>query len=95
MAAGGEAGFSLFLYVVDVVLHVVTLCLSCPLDSTGLKCPLIHGFFFSPNMYHSTRLVDSADVELRIWRADHKVYSGFLTPRGLVPLTPVLFKGEL
>lgn len=53
------------------------------------------GFFFSPNMYHSSRLVGFADVELRIWRADHKVYSGFLTPRGLVPLTPVLFKGEL
>lgn len=53
------------------------------------------GFFFSPNTYDSTRLVDSADVELRIWRADCKVYSGFLTARGLVSLTLVLFKGEL
>ena len=104
MGTCGEGGFSLLLYVVlYIVLYVVTLCLcftlNCPLDSTGLKYPFIHVFF----LFHQTctivlgdpRLVDSADVELRIWRADYKVYSQFLTVRGLVPLTLVLFKGEL
>lgn len=95
-------GFHFYFVVLYIVLYVVTLCLcftlNCPLDSTGLKCPFIHGFFFHQTrtiVLGDPRLVDSADVELGIWRADYKVYSQFLTVRGLVPLTPVLFKGEL
>ena len=71
-----------------------------PLGQQRFEVPIYTWVFF---FFHQTCtivlgdpwLVDSADVELRIWRADYKVYSQFLTVRGLVPLTPVLFKGEL
>lgn len=69
-----------------------------PLGQHRFKVPIYTWFFFHQTrtiVLGDPRLVDSADVELRIWRADYKVYSQYLTVRGLVLLTPVLFKGEL
>lgn len=67
---------------------------SCPLNSTDLNCPgpFIRGFFFTENIpqYCGTHIGCICK-----WRADCKVYSGFLTAWWSVSLTAMLFKGQL
>ena len=46
-------------------------------------------------MLHDPQLFEYTDVKPQIWRANCKVIRRFLTGGGLVPLTPVLFEGQL
>ena len=44
---------------------------------------------------HALQSFKSRGVGLRIWRADHELYSDFPLCGGLVPLIPVLFKDRM
>ena len=64
----------------------------------GLKClgSLIPRFFsvVDTRVLHDLWLVESKDAE-EPWKAGYKLYSNFQLCRGLTPLTPMLFKGQL
>lgn len=66
---------------------------------TGLWTSLVHTYadFFQILQYHRvcSWLNESANSELRIWRASYKLYLDFWLHRGSAPLTPALFKGQL
>lgn len=69
------------------------------MNNTSLNCvaPLTCWIFFSSKCFSNkqSQVVESADIEPWLWRADCRICIDFGLHRESAPLTPSVFKGQL